>query len=353
MKIAEKLIGIEWIVYEILCGRFIAHRGKTMSQTTGDKAWHLPVLPDETIDGWHREGGTTFIDGTVGGGGHTAMLLERFPQTRVLGIDRDRESIERATQTLERFGERVILRQGSYADIPEHLAAVGWSDKVDGILLDLGVNSHQLDEAERGFSFLHDGPLDMRFQSDSAAQPTAADIVNQWSERDLVKAFREWGEEPQAKRAARAIIEQRKVRPFERTGELRDCLHQALYKPKRKRPGIDPATLVFQALRIAVNREFDHLETFLTHFPEWLTPGGRIAVISFHSLEDRRVKQAFRRFTDGCTCPSDFPMCVCGFVPQLKILTSKPIRPSDEEVEVNSRSRSSKLRVAEAVNESA
>lgn len=323
-----------------------------MSQTTGENAWHLPVLLDETIDGWYREGGTYFIDGTVGGGGHTATLLDRFPQCRVLGIDRDRESIERATQTLERFGERVVLQQGSYADIPEHLAAVGWPEQVDGILLDLGVNSHQLDEAERGFSFLHDGPLDMRFQSDSASQPTAADLVNQWSERDLIKIFRDWGEEPQAKRAARAIVEQRKVRLFERTSDLRDCLHKALYKPKRKRPGIDPATLVFQALRIAVNREFDHLETFLTHFPEWLAPGGRIAMISFHSLEDRRVKQAYRRFTKGCTCPPSFPICACGFVPQLKILTNKPIRPTDEEVEANSRSRSSKLRVAEAVSES-
>lgn len=315
-----------------------------MSSSTGEQAWHLPVLLEETVSSWYHDKGRTYVDGTVGGGGHTGHLLSRCPESTVLGIDRDLESLERASQTLDLYQDRVSLQRGSFADLDSHLSAAGFPSQVDGILLDLGVNSHQLDAAERGFSFLHDGPLDMRFQPDSSQQ-TAADLVNQLPEQELVQIFREWGEEPQAKRAARAIVTWRQEQPFHRTGQLRDCLHQSLkFNPRKK---TDPATLIFQALRIAVNREFDHIDRFLEEFPKWLAPGGRIAIISFHSLEDRRVKKALRKHAKGCVCPPDFPVCACGIQPTLRLRTSKPIRPSEEELEANNRARSARLRVAE------
>lgn len=318
-----------------------------MRERDGDKTWHIPVLVEETVEGWYREGGEYYVDGTVGGGGHAAVLLERDSRIKVLGIDRDLESIERARQTLRGYGERVVLCHGSYADVGTHLQESGWPGQVDGILLDLGVNSHQLDEAERGFSFAQDGPLDMRFQQDALGQATAADLVNTLPERDLMEIFRDWGEEPQARQAARAIVKAREVQLFQRTSELRQCLHQALGWGKRKKSGIDPATLCFQGLRIAVNREFEHLDQFLQEFPNWLVSGGRIAVISFHSLEDRRIKQAFRGYSQGCVCPPDLPVCGCGFRPILHPITVKPIRPAEGELELNNRARSARLRVAE------
>jgi len=323
-------------------------------QSSSDGEWHVSVLLDEVVT-W-LEGAVKgeeicyVVDGTVGGGGHALELLTRCPNVRLLGIDRDLESIERARGTLEKVMDRVVLRHGSYADIESHLEAAGFPKQVDGITLDLGVNSHQIDTAERGFSFRFDGPLDMRFNPDDPSLPTAADLVNELSEGELIKIFREWGEEKRAKAAARAILRYREEQPFERTGELYDCLYKVLFS-RKKGPKRDPVTRCFQALRIAVNQELHHLDTFLEQIPSWLVPGGRIAIISFHSLEDRRVKHGFRELARGCICPPDLPVCGCGQKPKMKVLTRRSVEPSEEEVTQNARARSARLRVAEKVAE--
>jgi 16S rRNA (cytosine1402-N4)-methyltransferase len=274
-----------------------------------------------------------------------------MPNIRVLGIDRDPEALDQAQRYLQIFGERVILREGSYADLDHHLRAADFPAAVDGILLDLGVNSHQLDASKRGFSFLHDGPLDMRFHQGDSDSLTASELVNLLPLEDLVQIFRDWGEEPHAKLAAKSIVQWRQHQPFEHTSELRDCLHRALgWRKQRQRTHLDPATLCFQALRIAVNREFDHLERFLAQFPSWLASGGHIAIISFHSLEDRLVKHRLREYSKSCLCPADWPICTCGTSPKLQILTKRPITPNAQEIENNSRSRSAKLRAAMRLN---
>lgn len=322
---------------------------KAQKQTT---QWHRTVLLEEAVEGMHAPGGSFFVDGTLGGGGHASALLERDAEAQLMGIDRDPDALARSKARLEPFGARVTLCHGSYAALDEHLAAADFPAQVDGILLDLGVNSGQLDEAERGFSFRLDGPLDMRFDPSDAAVPSAADLVNSLSVEELTKLFRTWGEEPRAKQAARAIVRWREEQgPFSRTGELQQCLAAVLKRPKKKDRGVDPATRCFQALRIAVNEELQQLETFLGRFVDWLRPGGRVAIISFHSLEDRQVKHRFRALAKGCTCPPDFPVCVCGKVPQLKILTKRPIVPSPQEIEENPRARSAKLRIAQRLED--
>ncbi len=308
------------------------------------QTWHQTVLREETIKWLLGSGGRYFVDGTVGGGGHALHLLQSSPEARLLGLDRDEEALEQASQVLEEVKDRVVLLQGSYDKIAEYLPQAGFPDKVDGILLDLGVNSHQLETGERGFSFRHDGPLDMRFSNEEEG-PTAADLVNNLSEKELAEIFFKWGEERQARKAARAIIKRRSEQPFRRTSELQECLTTAL-KPKKK-SHIDPATRCFQALRIAVNDELGHLERFLKGAIDLLNPKGRIAIISFHSLEDRRVKHQFKEWERDCICPPDFPVCVCDKVSVGKILTRRPLTPSDEEIEKNPRARSAKLRVIE------
>jgi len=290
-----------------------------------------------------RDGGL-YVDGTLGGGGHAAeMLRASAPTGRVIGIDRDAEAIAAATKALAEFGERVTIVSGNFADLPEILAGLG-AGAVDGILLDLGVSSYQLDSPERGFSFRFDSPLDMRMDVRSGV--TARDLVNSLDASELAKIFREYGEERDAVRIARAIVRARETAPVESTGDLVKIIEQAV--PKRFQPkNIHPATRVFQALRIAVNDELGGLERAVRGGIGSLAPGGRMVVISFHSLEDRIVKNLFRESFTGCICPPRVPLCVCGVVPVTRPLTKKAVLPTDEEVERNPRARSAKLRAIE------
>lgn len=307
------------------------------------EAWHLPVLCEETLADWVHEEATYLVDGTVGGGGHSKAVLERFPNVRLLGLDRDVDALAEAGRTLAAFGDRVRLRQGSYCHLDQHLAGIGWPSQVDGILLDLGVSSYQLDTATRGFSFRMNGPLDMRFAQAGEDTPTAAELVNQTPEEELTRWFRDWGEERQAKRVARAILRWREREPFETTAQLLACFESVLGSrtPKGR---VHPATQCFQALRIAVNREFDHIDTFLARFPAWLTQGGQIAILSFHSLEDRRVKQRFRALATGTDDPS-VPL-MDRQPPTFSLLHRKPIIGTEEEIARNPRARSALLRAA-------
>lgn len=323
-------------------------------------AWHMPVILEPTLDGWMRPQGRDFVDGTVGGGGHSSRLLARMPEARVLGVDRDPEALAQAAQRLAAYGDRATLVQGSYADIAVHLATAGFPTQVDGILLDLGVSSHQLDADYRGFSFRLEGPLDMRFDPTDSSVPTAADLVNTASQQALIEIFRRWGEEPRAVVAAKAIVAQRETKLFVETKDLFACLDQVLNKPqyrrkkkRRSKPdqrGSHPVTRCFQALRIAVNQELQQLDRFLEEALSYLKPGGRLAVISFHSLEDRRIKHVFRDWAKDCVCPPDFPVCACEHRARVKLLTSKAIRASAEEVDANPRARSALLRVCEKLD---
>lgn len=281
------------------------------------------------------------VDGTVGLGGHTEELLGRYPGVRVLGIDRDPQALARARERLARFGERVRLRRGRYESLIDILNSeqIG---KVDGVLADLGVSSLQLDQPQRGFSFRQEGPLDMRMSGEG---PTAAELVNRLEEGELARILREYGEEPMARRIARTIVEAREEAPIETTTQLADLVRGV----KRPRPHqkIDPATLTFLALRIATNEELAGLEPFLIDAVERLKPGGRIAVISFHSLEDRVVKRTLRRLEGQCICPPRMPYCRCGAKQTVKVLTRRPIEADEEQVARNPRARSARLRVAE------
>ena len=304
---------------------------------------HVPVLADEVRSLLEVQPGHTVIDATFGAGGHAAQLAaELRGDGKFIAIDRDPgvrpyfESFQRAAGVQTRF-----LR-GDYADVLERMAANGL--RADAILLDLGVSSMQLDRPERGFSYAADAPLDMRM--DPFAEHSARDLVNTASERELTDIFRGYGEERYAKQIARAIVRRRKEEPFERTGDLVETIKAAIPAPARFGDG-HPARRVFQALRIAVNDELHSLERALPAALEVLRPGGRLAVISFHSLEDRIVKRFLRREEHGCTCPPDFPVCVCGREPALRALNRRPIRPSAEELAANPRAGSARLRVAQ------
>lgn len=283
-----------------------------------------------------RPGGR-YIDGTVGGGGHARGLLEASsPDGCLLGIDADPTAIGVARQHLAEYGTRAVLVNANFADLKEVAVQHGFCP-VDGILLDLGLSSLQLEQGERGFSFQVEGPLDMRFNP--RQERTAADVVNTFPEDQLADLLRRYGQEPAARRIARAIVAQR---PIATTTELAEIVRRAV--PRRRR--LHPATRTFQALRIAVNEELDALSKALPQAVELLAPGGRLAVISFHSLEDRIVKDFFREQARGCICPPHVPVCVCHHQPTLVILTKKPIRPSETEVQRNPRSRSARLRLA-------
>jgi 16S rRNA (cytosine1402-N4)-methyltransferase len=280
------------------------------------------------------------VDGTLGAGGHAAGLLaESEPGGQLLGLDVDPQALELARERLAPFGGRAWLNKAPYTALPEQLAALGW-DSVDGILLDLGASSMQFDTPGRGFSFLADGPLDMRF--DPSNPLTAAEIVNTWPEDELADVIFKYGEEPASRRIARAIV---RGRPVNRTRELADVILKAL----GRRGPHHPATLTFQALRIVVNGELESVEKVLPLAVQALGPGGRLAVIAFHSLEDRIVKNYFRLEAKDCICPPEQPACTCGHKASIKEITRRPITPTEEETKQNSRARSAKLRVAEKI----
>jgi 16S rRNA (cytosine1402-N4)-methyltransferase len=313
------------------------------------KQVHVPVLLNEVIEGLQVEPGERIIDATVGGGGHAyEILAASAPGGVLLGLDRDPAALRVAADHLARYGDRVKLVHASFGRLKEvarvHGAAGERAPPIDGILFDLGLSSLQLADADRGFSFMADGPLDMRFDPTSS-KPTAADLINQLSAEELADMLYHYGEERQSRRIARAIIE---ARPLHTTGELAQVVEQAVVpRPGNRRRRLHPATLTFQALRIAVNEELATLETALPQAVELLAPGGRMAVIAFHSLEDRIVKRFMRRESKDCICPPDLPICTCDHRASLDVITRKPIRPTEKEVAANPRSRSARLRIAE------
>ncbi|HXI13195.1 MAG TPA: 16S rRNA (cytosine(1402)-N(4))-methyltransferase RsmH [Thermoanaerobaculia bacterium] len=305
---------------------------------------HVPVLLNEVLQCFSTlDPDGTFVDVTLGLGGHSEALLSRHPRIRLIGIDRDPRALHLAGERLGKFGERVKLIEGRYEALIEILDKEK-VDRVDGLLADLGVSSMQLDDPSRGFSFRSDGPLDMRM---SAHGTSAADLVNDLAEADLVDLIRRWGEEPMAKRIAKAIIAERETARIETTTRLTEVI-RTVKKPQFGK--IDPATLTFQALRIATNEEISGLERFVEDAVETLAPEGRIAVISFHSLEDRIVKKTFRRLEGECRCPPGMPVCGCGAVKSIEVLTSRPVAADEEEERLNPRSRSAKMRIAEKVS---
>ena len=299
---------------------------------------HLPVLYKTIITALQPKSPGRYIDGTLGAGGHAAgILTESAPDGQLLGFDLDPQALVIARETLAPFGERAQIVQASYTTMKEEAAKRGW-DAVDGIVLDFGVSSMQLDTPQRGFSFLSDGPLDMRFSPNAGM--SAAEMVNTFSEEDLADIIFRYGEDRLARRIARSIVGNR---PFESTRQLADLILKSMGRPER----IHPATRTFQALRIAVNGELDSIESVLPIAVSLLKPGGRLAAISFHSLEDRIVKDYFRHESRDCICPPRQPICTCGHKAIITEVNRKPIEADDEEVQANSRARSAKLRVAQ------
>ena len=304
---------------------------------------HIPVLAEEVRNLLAVEPGETVVDATFGAGGHSRLLVEDLRGAgKLVAIDRDptvRPYFDRVKATVR--GVQMRFLRGDYAVVLSQLAS---NDvKADAVLLDLGLSSMQVDRHERGFSYATDAPLDMRM--DPSDEPSAADVVNTWDERELATIFRRYGEERYARQIARGIARRRGKEPIERTGQLVDVVRASIPAPARFGEG-HPAKRVFQALRIEVNHELESLEAGLPAAFEMLRPGGRLAVISFHSLEDRIAKQFLRDRARGCTCPPDFPVCVCGHEPELRILTPKPVRPSAREVDANPRASSARLRAA-------
>ena len=306
---------------------------------------HVSVLLSECIEALCIRPDGIYVDGTLGLGGHSSEIAKRLDTGFLIGIDRDETAIERAGARLAPYGERVRLVHGNFSDVASILDRLG-IDAVDGMLFDLGVSSPQLDEAHRGFSYMQDAPLDMRM--DGSASLSAHDVVNTWSEDRLKQILYDYGEERYAPRIAGAIVRARQEREIETTLELVEIIRSAM-PAAALREKQHPAKRSFQAIRIAVNDELGAVQTMMDTAPDKLRSGGRLAVISFHSLEDRIVKNGIRRREDGCTCPREFPVCTCGFVQTLKSVSRKPILPSPEEQLANPRARSAKLRVAEHV----
>ena len=305
---------------------------------------HKSVLLKETIDGLKIKPDGIYVDGTLGGGGHAYEVCRRHGEKgSIIGIDQDEAAIEAASVRLKDFGEKVTIIRSNYCDMKSKLHELG-IDKVDGIVLDLGVSSYQLDTADRGFSYREDAPLDMRM--DRRQKMTARDIVNDYSEMDLYRVIRDYGEDKFAKNIAKHIVAARGINPIETTGQLTEIIRASIPMKYQKKSG-HPAKRTFQAIRIELNRELDVLKNSLDDMIEILNPGGRLCIITFHSLEDRIVKSAFKKNENPCTCPPDFPVCVCGKVSKGCVVTRKPILPSEEELEYNSRSKSAKLRIFE------
>ncbi|MFH0988099.1 MAG: 16S rRNA (cytosine(1402)-N(4))-methyltransferase RsmH [Parcubacteria group bacterium] len=306
---------------------------------------HKPVLSEETLKALNPQSNQNFIDCTLGGGGHAELILEQTaPNGKLLGLDWDATAIERSRERLSRFGTRFVGVNASYTDVKK-IAEQKKFGPVHGALLDLGLSSDQLQNSGRGFSFQVNEPLDMRF-SVGGNDLIASDIINEWPGREIEKIFREYGEERYSRRIVEEIIKQRKEGPIKTTLELVALIVRTV--PTR-RDRIHPATRVFQALRIAVNHELDNVNAVLKNLLEIIEPNGRIAVITFHSLEDRIVKQYFKQESIDCLCPPELPECRCGHHRRLKLITKKPIIPSEQEIEKNWRSRSAKLRVIEKI----
>lgn len=306
---------------------------------------HTSVLLHETIDSLGVKPDGIYVDGTLGGGGHAAELLGRLgPEGRLVGIDQDEAAIAAATERLAPYADRVTIVRSNYEDMDRVLDDLGIG-RVDGIYLDLGVSSFQFDTAERGFSYREDAPLDMRM--DRRQELTAADVIAGYDEEELTRILRDYGEEKYARQIARQIVGCRQTAPIETTGQLTELIKKAVPMKALSAQG-HPARRTFQALRIEVNRELEVLENSIDAMIGRLAPGGRLAIITFHSLEDRIVKNRFRENENPCICPPDFPVCVCGRKSKGKVITRRPVTPAAEEIEANRRSRSAKLRVFEA-----
>ena len=302
---------------------------------------HKPVLFEETIDSLAIRPEGLYIDGTMGGGGHSEAILQRLTTGRLLSIDQDPDAIQAAGQRLSRYPQSIRV-QGNFSSMKEIAHAQGW-EQVDGVLLDIGVSSYQLDTPERGFSYHHDAPLDMRMSQQGVS---ARDLVNGLSEQELADVIFRYGEDRNARRIARGIVEAREQQPLETTGQLAEVIKASVPAKVRRSEG-HPARKTFQALRIAVNGELDRLQEGLEAAFSLLKPQGRLAVITFHSLEDRIVKRQMAQWCQGCTCPKDFPVCVCGRTPQGQLVYKKGLAPSQQEVAENPRARSARLRVIE------
>ena len=304
---------------------------------------HVSVLFKESIDALKIKSGGIYADGTLGGGGHSHGILSACGDCRLIGIDQDKEAIAAATKRLSEFSDRVTIVNRNFSEIKNILSELE-IDKIDGAVLDLGVSSYQLDNAERGFSYMHDAALDMRMNTFSPK--TAYEVVNSYSCEELTRIFYEYGEEKWSKRVAEFICDRRSEKPIETTFELVDIIKAAIPK-KARMDGGHPAKRIFQAIRIEVNDELGILEQSVRDFVSCLKKGGRLAIITFHSLEDRIVKKTFQELAKGCICPKEFPVCMCGRKPEIKIISRKPVLPSEKEIEENSRSKSAKLRIAE------
>ena len=306
---------------------------------------HRSVLLDECMDGLDIKPDGIYVDGTAGGAGHSSEIAKRLGSGRLIAIDQDETAVAVATERLNALGKNTTVVRSNFCELASVCRSLG-IDAIDGVLLDLGVSSYQLDTAERGFSYSADAPLDMRM--DNRCSLGAYEVVNSYSEQELKRILYDYGEERFAPAIASAIVKRRESRPIETTAELSDIIKYAI-PPAAREGGHHPAKRSFQAIRIEVNRELDVIEPAIRGAVEMLRSGGRIAIITFHSLEDRIVKQAFASLASGCTCPKDFPICVCGNKPKVRLVNRKPILPSKAELEENPRSRSAKLRVAEKI----
>ena len=305
---------------------------------------HEPVLLNEVIDALAIKPDGIYLDGTAGGGGHSSAIAARLTGGRLIALDRDPEAVAAAGARLSQYGDRARVIRSNFSEIDSVCASLGIT-ALDGVLLDLGVSSHQLDTPERGFSYISDAPLDMRM--DTSAALCAADVVNGYPRERLEKIIYEYGEEKFASRIASKICEKRETAPIKTTGELVNVIKSAIPAAALRGAEHHPAMRTFQAIRIEVNGELDVIEPTIRKAVSMLAPGGRIAVITFHSLEDRRVKQTFAELARGCVCPPDFPVCVCGHKPEVRLVTKKPVTASPGELERNTRSHSAKLRTAE------
>ena len=306
---------------------------------------HRSVLLDECIEGLAIKPTGVYVDGTAGGGGHASAVAAHLTTGRLIAIDRDEAAVEAAGKRLAAFGERAVVVRGNYAELADILNRLG-IDQIDGLLLDLGVSSYQLDTPERGFSYQSDAPLDMRM--DRRSEKTAYTVVNTYTEEALKNVLYMYGEERFAPRIAKKIVEERGRAPIQTTGQLAEIIKSAMPAAARE-GGHHPAKRSFQAIRIEVNGELDVIEPTLRTAVSRMNRGGRLAVITFHSLEDRIVKQTFADLSSGCTCPRSLPVCVCGKRPQIRLITKKPVLPGEAELNENPRSRSAKLRVAEKI----
>jgi len=303
---------------------------------------HVPVLLEEVLEGLAIRQGGVYLDGTVGWGGHTLQILQRYESARVIGLDRDGAALAATSRRLADYGDRILLFQSDFRLLDEVLDEAGVGS-VDGALMDLGVSSMQLEDADRGFSFSQDGPLDMRMNPDSGV--AASEIVNTWTQKDLANLFFNYGEEKRSRAIASAIVREREAEPITTTLRLAELISSVPGMGRVR--NIHPATRTFQALRIEVNDELDAVRQVIPVGVERLVPGGRLAMISFHSLEDRIIKRAFRALENPCRCPKEFPECRCGKVSAGRVVTKRPVVPTEREVMANPRSRSAKLRIFE------